>query len=151
MLVRAAKLTCACSSTTSPRWMGERKSRRSIDAVTTGPRACFKAATPAHTSIHCITTPPNITVPERFVCIGITICVITTRDSVGERAMPPRYSILRERAPGRRLAGMRKTWLAIPLLMVSGCGYNSLVSADEEVKAAWAQVENVYQRRADLI
>ena len=38
--------------------------------------------------------------------------------------------------------------LVVPL---SGCGYNSLVSADESVKAAWAQVENVYQRRADLI
>jgi LemA protein len=37
----------------------------------------------------------------------------------------------------------------VPLL--SGCGYNSLVSADENVKAAWAQVENVYQRRSDLI
>ena len=37
------------------------------------------------------------------------------------------------------------------LLPLSGCGYNSLVSADESVKAAWAQVENVYQRRADLI
>jgi LemA protein len=37
------------------------------------------------------------------------------------------------------------------LLGASGCGYNSLVSADESVKAAWAQVENVYQRRADLI
>jgi LemA protein len=35
--------------------------------------------------------------------------------------------------------------------LVSGCGYNSLVSADESVKAAWAQVENVYQRRADLV
>jgi LemA protein len=33
----------------------------------------------------------------------------------------------------------------------SGCGYNGLVSADEQVKASWAQVENVYQRRADLI
>lgn len=33
----------------------------------------------------------------------------------------------------------------------SGCGYNSLVGADEEVKAAWGQVENVYQRRADLV
>ena len=32
-----------------------------------------------------------------------------------------------------------------------GCGYNSLVAADEQVKAAWANVENVYQRRADLI
>jgi LemA protein len=34
---------------------------------------------------------------------------------------------------------------------LSGCGYNSLVTADEAAKAAWAQVENVYQRRADLI
>ncbi|MDB4971197.1 MAG: LemA family protein [Myxococcales bacterium] len=33
----------------------------------------------------------------------------------------------------------------------TGCGYNGLVTADEGVKAAWAQVENVYQRRADLI
>ena len=33
------------------------------------------------------------------------------------------------------------TLLVAPL--VSGCGYNSLVSADESVKAAWAQVENV--------
>lgn len=29
--------------------------------------------------------------------------------------------------------------------------YNSMVTADEGVSAAWAQVENVYQRRADLI
>src|SRR5690349_10993023 len=39
----------------------------------------------------------------------------------------------------------------VVLLCMSGCGYNSLVTAEEEVKAAWAQVENVYQRRADLI
>ena len=39
----------------------------------------------------------------------------------------------------------------LALLPLGGCGYNSLVSADENVKAAWAQVENVYQRRADLI
>ncbi len=30
-------------------------------------------------------------------------------------------------------------------------GYNKMVVADENVQAAWAQVENVYQRRADLI
>jgi LemA protein len=30
-------------------------------------------------------------------------------------------------------------------------GYNNMVVADENVQAAWAQVENVYQRRADLI
>jgi len=39
--------------------------------------------------------------------------------------------------------------LALPAL--SGCGYNRLVSLDEGVEAAWAQVENVYQRRMDLI
>jgi LemA protein len=47
----------------------------------------------------------------------------------------------------------RRVLLLIGLLapLASGYGYNSLVSADESVKAAWAQVENVYQRRADLI
>ena len=40
----------------------------------------------------------------------------------------------------------------IGVLVVGGFGlYNGLVSAQEEVKAAWAQVENQYQRRADLI
>ena len=33
----------------------------------------------------------------------------------------------------------------------SGCGYNSLVTLDENVTQSWAQVENQYQRRADLI
>jgi len=33
----------------------------------------------------------------------------------------------------------------------SGCGYNTLVSLEEGVNSAWAQVENQYQRRADLI
>jgi LemA protein len=32
-----------------------------------------------------------------------------------------------------------------------GCGYNTLVSLDEQVNQAWAQVENQYQRRMDLI
>lgn len=36
-------------------------------------------------------------------------------------------------------------------LLLSGCGYNSLVQMDEKVNQAWAQVENQYQRRADLI
>ena len=35
--------------------------------------------------------------------------------------------------------------------MVLAGGYNSLVGAEEGVKSAWSQVENVYQRRADLI
>jgi LemA protein len=33
----------------------------------------------------------------------------------------------------------------------SGCGYNRIQGADEAVKAAWAEVGNQYQRRADLI
>jgi len=44
----------------------------------------------------------------------------------------------------------------IPLLLIaamslSSCGYNSMVSKQEAVTAQWSQVENVYQRRADLI
>jgi LemA protein len=41
--------------------------------------------------------------------------------------------------------------LACAALLLSGCGYNQLQSADEQVKAAWAEVVNQYQRRADLI
>lgn len=41
--------------------------------------------------------------------------------------------------------------LGVLLMGSAGCGYNSLVSGQEEVNAAWAQVENVYQRRADLV
>ena len=40
-------------------------------------------------------------------------------------------------------------WLAI--LLLSGCGYNTLQSQDEQIKAAWAEVLNQYQRRADLV
>ncbi|MBV6478901.1 MAG: Protein LemA [Ignavibacteria bacterium] len=41
--------------------------------------------------------------------------------------------------------------LAIFSLNFSGCGYNTLVSMQEAVNSAWSQVENQYQRRADLI
>lgn len=44
-------------------------------------------------------------------------------------------------------------WL-ITFLMItslSGCGYNTLQSGDENIKASWAEVLNQYQRRADLI
>lgn len=33
----------------------------------------------------------------------------------------------------------------------SSCNYNAFVTAEEEVNKAWSQVENVYQRRADLV
>ena len=39
-------------------------------------------------------------------------------------------------------------WLATTL---AGCGINTIPTYDEQVKAAWSQVENQYQRRADLV
>lgn len=41
--------------------------------------------------------------------------------------------------------------LSAAVLTLSGCGYNSLQQQDESVKAAWSEVVNQYQRRADLI
>lgn len=35
--------------------------------------------------------------------------------------------------------------------LFSSCGYNKMVTMEEQVTSSWAQVENVYQRRADLI
>ncbi|MGZ5035675.1 MAG: LemA family protein [Usitatibacter sp.] len=49
---------------------------------------------------------------------------------------------------------MRKFLWALPLLAaltLSGCGYNEFQTRDEQVKAAWSEVLNQYQRRADLI
>lgn len=36
-------------------------------------------------------------------------------------------------------------------LSLSGCGYNAMQAQDEQIKAAWAEVLNQYQRRADLV
>ena len=41
--------------------------------------------------------------------------------------------------------------MVVLMLSLSGCGYNTFQSTDEKVKAAWAEVLNQYQRRADLI
>lgn len=53
---------------------------------------------------------------------------------------------------------IRKRWtnglLAVVMVcagLVSGCGYNDLQGLDEDTKAAWSEVINQYQRRADLI
>ena len=35
--------------------------------------------------------------------------------------------------------------------LLSGCGYNSMQAQDEQIKAAWSEVLNQYQRRSDLI
>ncbi|MEQ6916328.1 LemA family protein [Halomonas aquatica] len=36
-------------------------------------------------------------------------------------------------------------------MLLTGCGVNNIPTYDEQVKSAWAQVENQYQRRADLV
>jgi len=48
---------------------------------------------------------------------------------------------------------MRRSWMALSLLvlLLSGCGYNTLQTADEQIKSAWSEVLNQYQRRADLV
>ena len=51
---------------------------------------------------------------------------------------------------------MLKKWLAVvavftSLFALSGCGYNTMQSQDEAANAAWSEVLNQYQRRADLI
>ena len=40
---------------------------------------------------------------------------------------------------------------ALLALSLSGCGYNTLQSSDEQIKSSWSEVLNQYQRRADLI
>ncbi len=56
-------------------------------------------------------------------------------------------------APGRYLVAMR-----FPILLslaaaavLSGCGFNTIIDRDEDVKAAWSEVQNQYQRRSDLV
>ncbi|HTP41390.1 MAG TPA: LemA family protein [Nitrospiria bacterium] len=46
---------------------------------------------------------------------------------------------------------VRMTMLVLLLLLTTGCGYNDLQGLDENVKSAWSEVQNQYQRRADLI
>jgi LemA protein len=41
--------------------------------------------------------------------------------------------------------------VAIVAFSISSCGYNDIVTKEEAVSGSWSQVQNVYQRRADLI
>jgi len=51
----------------------------------------------------------------------------------------------RYRITGQLLVVLFMSWL------LAGCGINNIPQYDEQVKSAWSQVENQYQRRADLI
>src|SRR5437016_417038 len=49
---------------------------------------------------------------------------------------------------------MRRLWTllaALATLSLTNCGYNVIQSNDEQVKSAWSEVLNQYQRRADLV
>src|SRR2546423_1555217 len=69
------------------------------------------------------------------------------------RPLPHFTLATRKKRPSSLSSGMtmlaRKTMTAT--LLLGGCGYNTLQSLDEQVKAAWSEVINQYQRRADLI
>ena len=46
---------------------------------------------------------------------------------------------------------LRALLIALIVTLLSGCGYNAIQQKDEAVKAAWSEVVNQYQRRADLV
>ncbi|MFO7993126.1 MAG: LemA family protein [Marinobacter sp.] len=51
--------------------------------------------------------------------------------------------------PGRTV--FRLAAVSLLALFLVGCGINNIPTYDEQVKSAWSQVENQYQRRADLV
>jgi len=49
------------------------------------------------------------------------------------------------------MRALKSFLIAAAALVLSGCGYNTIQTQDEQVKSAWSEVVNQYQRRADLI
>jgi LemA protein len=49
------------------------------------------------------------------------------------------------------MKNIRVMSLVFAVAFLGGCGYNAIQGQDEQIKAAWAEVLNQYQRRADLI
>jgi LemA protein len=46
---------------------------------------------------------------------------------------------------------MRLLMLSLVATLIAGCGINAIPTKEEAVKAGWAEVQNQYQRRADLV
>ena len=46
---------------------------------------------------------------------------------------------------------VRAALIVLAPMLIAGCGINTIPTKDEKAKAAWAEVQNQYQRRADLI
>lgn len=59
--------------------------------------------------------------------------------------------IVRSKTLCRRVLALRLLCIVVLLGLLAGCGVNSLPKDQQAVEAAWAQVQNEYQRRADLI
>jgi LemA protein len=51
----------------------------------------------------------------------------------------------------RFLMGLIAPFLVALPVALSGCGYNTFQTTDEQIKASWSEVLNQYQRRADLV
>lgn len=51
----------------------------------------------------------------------------------------------------KNLRSLRILAVTLCLMCVAGCGYNTMQTQEEEIKAAWSEVLNQYQRRADLV
>src|SRR5216684_3745382 len=75
----------------------------------------------------------------------------------GEAGDPARRQVLKAVPLTSRFQGgtmgrfMTAAALLAATLLLGGCGYNTLQQNDEQVKAAWSEVLNQYQRRADLV
>ena len=70
-----------------------------------------------------------------------------------DKILNRKASMVTGRKPFR--SSTKDRWRLFSLLLVTlwltGCGINNIPTYDEQVKSAWSQVENQYQRRADLV
>ncbi|HEY5374059.1 MAG TPA: LemA family protein [Polyangiaceae bacterium] len=63
-----------------------------------------------------------------------------------------KHRVLRGIAAGRPFRAALALLLGVSLsASLAGCGYNDVIDRDEAVKASWAEVQNQYKRRADLV
>ena len=70
------------------------------------------------------------------------------------KSCSPRAILLLRCGKSWREISMRRLWTvlaALATLSLTNCGYNAIQTNDEQVKSAWSEVLNQYQRRADLV
>ena len=81
--------------------------------------------------------------------VSSVFCVLADSPAVAPRPDSPyqRFEFFGE----MRMRKLLTILTAASVLSLSGCGYNTFQSSDEQIKASWSEVVNQYQRRADLI